>query len=118
MGMMDHSAHRHGEEGNRLMIGASILLAILLLNGLYISYQAKKREQKRTLNTHQMTIKTFVVEGMTCKNCKAHVEKDIKNLAGIDDAIADLATGEVNVSGNGIDIEKVKLAVEQGGLYL
>ena len=115
MGMMDHSAHRHGEEGNRLMIGASILLAILLLNGLYISYQAKKREQKRTLNTHQMTIKTFVVEGMTCKNCKAHVEKDIKNLAGIDDAIADLATGEVNVSGNGIDIEKVKLAVEQGG---
>ena len=115
MDMMDHSAHRHGEEGNRLMIGASILLAILLLNGLYISYQAKKREQKRTLNTHQMTIKTFVVEGMTCKNCKAHVEKDIKNLAGIDDAIADLATGEVNVSGNGIDIEKVKLAVEQGG---
>jgi copper chaperone CopZ len=62
-----------------------------------------------------MIIKTFIVEGMTCKNCKAHVEKSINNIAGVDDVIADLANGQVRVSGKEIDNLKVKQSVEESG---
>lgn len=62
-----------------------------------------------------MEIRTFIVEGMTCKNCKAHVEKSIKNITGIDDVIADMANGQVRVSGNEIDNQKIKQSVEESG---
>ena len=62
-----------------------------------------------------MTIKTFIVEGMTCKNCTAHVERSIKGIAGIDEVIADLTNGEVRVSGNEIENQKVKQSVEEAG---
>jgi copper chaperone CopZ len=62
-----------------------------------------------------MEIRTFIVEGMTCKNCKAHVEKSIKNITGIDDVIADMANGQVRVSGNKIDNQKIKQSVEESG---
>ena len=62
-----------------------------------------------------MAIKTFIVEGMTCKNCKAHVEKSIKTMAGVDDVIADVSSGQVRVSGDGIDPAKVQLLVEEAG---
>ena len=62
-----------------------------------------------------MTIKTFIVEGMTCKNCKTHVEKSINEIAGVEDVIADLANSQVRVSGDEIDILKVKQSVEDSG---
>ena len=62
-----------------------------------------------------MTIRTFIVDGMTCKNCKAHVEKSIKTIPGIDDVIADVANGQVRVSGDEIDNSKVKQMVEEAG---
>ena len=51
----------------------------------------------------------------SCKNCKAHVEKNIKDITGIDDVIADLANGQVRVSGNKIDNQKIKQSVEESG---
>ena len=62
-----------------------------------------------------MTIKTYIVEGMSCKNCKAHVERSINNLSGVDDVIVDLSNGQVRVSGNEIDNLKVKQSVEEMG---
>jgi copper chaperone CopZ len=62
-----------------------------------------------------MTIKTYIVEGMSCKNCKAHVEKSINSLPGVDNVIVDLSNGQVRVSGNEIDNLKVKQSVEEMG---
>ncbi len=62
-----------------------------------------------------MEIRTFIVEGMTCKNCKSYVEKSIKSIIGVDDVIADLANGQVRVSGNEIDNLKIKQSVEESG---
>ena len=62
-----------------------------------------------------MTIKTYIVEGMTCKNCKAHVEKGLKKITGVDNVIADLANGQVRVSGTELDDLKVKHSVEESG---
>ena len=62
-----------------------------------------------------MVIKTYIVDGMTCKNCKAHVENGIKRITGVDEVIADLSNGQVRVSGNEIDNLKIKQSVEESG---
>jgi copper chaperone CopZ len=62
-----------------------------------------------------MAIKTYIVEGMTCKNCKAHVEKSLNEIDGVEDVIADLANGQVRVSGDEIDNLKVQHSVEEMG---
>ena len=62
-----------------------------------------------------MSVKIFLVEGMTCKHCKARVEKGIAELAGVEEVIADIATGQVRVEGNAVTEEKVKAVVEDAG---
>lgn len=62
-----------------------------------------------------MEIKTYLVQGLYCKNCRIHVENGIKSLPGIDDVIVDLSNGQVRVTGNKINNEEVKSAVEQSG---
>lgn len=62
-----------------------------------------------------MSAKIFLVEGMKCKNCTAHVEKEIKQIQGIQDAIADFTTGHVSVKGDQVSEELIKLAVEKAG---
>lgn len=64
-----------------------------------------------------MIVKTFIVEGMTCKNCKAHVESRINEIAGVHDVIADLANGQVRVSGDDVDNLIVKQMVEDMGYH-
>lgn len=45
-----------------------------------------------------MTKNTFKVSGMKCVNCKANVERAIKALPGIDEAVASLEDACVTVS--------------------
>lgn len=113
-GFMNHSGHNHND-GSWLHLSASIVLALLLVNGIILKWMANRHEKERILKTNNMAIKTFIVEGMTCKNCKAHVEKSIKTMAGVDDVIADVSSGQVRVSGDGIDPAKVQLLVEEAG---
>jgi len=62
-----------------------------------------------------MSAKIFMVEGMKCKNCVAHVEKGIQALEGVEGVVADHMTGRVTVTGEGLSDEKIKLAVEKSG---
>lgn len=62
-----------------------------------------------------MPAKIYLVEGMTCKNCKAHVENGIKVIAGVDDVVADHITGLVTVDGTQVHDEMIKTAVENAG---
>jgi copper chaperone CopZ len=62
-----------------------------------------------------MSIQVFRVEGMSCKNCKAHVENGIKALAGIEDVVADFQTGQVKVKGSNVDADLIRGAVEKAG---
>jgi len=66
---------------------------------------------------NNMTIKTFLVEGMTCKNCKTYIENSIKTIVGVDDVIADVTNGQVRISGYEINIVKVKELVEESGYH-
>lgn len=62
-----------------------------------------------------MPAKIYLVEGMTCKNCKAHVESGIKVLAGVDGVVADYLTGLVTVDGAQVQDELIKTAIENAG---
>lgn len=62
-----------------------------------------------------MPTKIFLVEGMKCKNCTSHVEKEIKLIQGIQDAVADYTTGHLSVKGDHVSEEMIKLAVEKAG---
>lgn len=62
-----------------------------------------------------MIIKTFIVEGMTCRNCVAHVEKGLKSIQGVEEVITDLHNGQVRVTGVEIKNSKVQESVEEAG---
>jgi len=62
-----------------------------------------------------MPAKIYLVEGMTCKNCKAHVENGIKGISGIEEVVADHLTGLVTVDGVQVHDEEIKTAVENAG---
>ncbi len=62
-----------------------------------------------------MQVKTYLVEGMQCKNCPAHVENGIKRVPGIEDVIVDLQNRQVRVSGTSIINEEIRKAVEESG---
>jgi len=59
--------------------------------------------------------KIYIVEGMTCKNCKMHVENGIKTIHGVEEVNADHITGRVLVKGESILDEKIRTAVENAG---
>lgn len=62
-----------------------------------------------------MSTQIFIVEGMSCKNCKAHVENGIKNINGVEEVVADHVTGQVIVKGDHFNEDKIKTAVEKTG---
>jgi Cu+-exporting ATPase len=54
------------------------------------------------------------IEGMTCASCSARVEKVLKQLPGVTDAVVNLATETATVSGN-TDLASVQRAIEKTG---
>ena len=62
-----------------------------------------------------MSTQIFLVEGMSCKNCKGHVENGIKTIHGVEEVVADFVTGHVKVSGDHVDVQMIKSAVEKAG---
>lgn len=76
------------------------------------TYVSKKRLD------HVAAKKTFLVEGMTCENCKARVERYVNELDG--------AAGKVNLKKNELVVsmeydisdEKIIQAVEKAGYHV
>ena len=59
---------------------------------------------------------TFGVDGMMCKNCKAHVEKALLEVKGVKSAVADLETKLVTVEAKeSVEESTLKSAVEKAG---
>ena len=63
------------------------------------------------------TDKTYVVEGMTCGHCELSVREEVEELAGVESAQADRATGRLTVRGD-VEDAAVREAVEAAGYKL
>ncbi len=102
-----------------LKIGSSILLAGLIINALYNKYLShifRKKTLEAEIKIHPtMKNMEIIVKGMTCNHCKATVENNVRALEGIEQAEANLSTEKVTISGENIDLEKVKEKVESLG---
>ena len=48
------------------------------------------------------------VEGMTCSHCEANVKKNLENLKGISNVVADNKSNSVKITGTKINLEKIK----------
>jgi copper chaperone CopZ len=62
-----------------------------------------------------MHTQIFKIEGMTCKNCKTHVENGIKMIEGVEEVDADNVTGLVKITGESIHEDQIRSAVEKSG---
>ncbi len=57
------------------------------------------------------------VEGMSCNHCKMAVEKELKSLQGVKDAVVSLESknAEIEYDENMVDIEKLRQAIKNAG---
>ena len=60
----------------------------------------------------------FVVKGMNCNHCKANVEKAVGSIPGVKEVKVDLKSGRMSVSGDDVEHEKIRDAVESIGFSL
>lgn len=58
--------------------------------------------------------RTYTVQGMTCGHCELSVREEIEELAGVESARADCATGQLTVRGD-VDDAAVREAVKAAG---
>ena len=69
-----------------------------------------------------MAITTYIVRGMTCGHCVAAVTEELKSIQGVTDVTVDLVEGgdsTVSVtSTDPLDVERVKVAVDEAGYEL
>jgi len=102
-------AHIHGSGHEMLPAWLQTGSAIVLI-GLIIAGYFAERYQK-SLKTKTMDYTILKVEGMTCSHCEASVTKNLLNLNGIEEVIADRNKSEVSVKGSKIDLKEVEKTI-------
>jgi copper chaperone len=66
-----------------------------------------------------MAVKTYVVEGMTCRHCVDAVTREVSTVEGVSDVSVDLATGQVTVtSERPLTEEQIGTAIDEAGYEL
>lgn len=104
--------HVHGEHQmlpTWLMWASAILLIASIVGGYFYSIYKKKASMAKTEGV------TVNVTGMTCSHCEANVKRNLEAINGITNVIADNRTETVKITGNKINLEKVKETVNNLG---
>jgi copper chaperone len=58
---------------------------------------------------------TYLVNGMSCGHCEASVKEEVGALAGVSGVDVDLATKLVRVSGEQLNDEAIRAAIDEAG---
>lgn len=59
--------------------------------------------------------RTYTVVGMTCEHCVAAVREEVGQVPAVSAVSVDLASGRLDVEGEGIDDGVIAAAVEEAG---
>jgi copper chaperone len=59
--------------------------------------------------------RTYVVSGMTCEHCVLSVAEEVSAVEGVASVAVDLASGRLEVGGEGFADEAVRAAVVEAG---
>jgi copper chaperone CopZ len=65
-----------------------------------------------------ISIREYLVEGMTCGHCAASVTEEVGEVAGVEQVDVDLDSRRVTVTGSGYDDAAIAAAVEEAGYRL
>ena len=133
----EHMHHEHGLLPRWLMISSGMVMIAAILN-IFIRKWIKKLKPatKKTVspvieekpsatgfdfsNLKNVKIDTMkeevvTIKGMNCSHCKANVENAVMKIAGIKSITADVDKEQAVISGENIDLDEVKKAVEDIG---
>ncbi len=113
-----HPAHDHGIIPVWLKTGSAIILTLLIIYGYLQKYLKKFKMNKPSDDRPEISlqnIKTIRVGGMTCNHCKANVENSIKSEEGVESVKVDLASGNVEITGESFNLEKIRAGIESIG---
>ena len=62
--------------------------------------------------------RTYTVTGMTCGHCVSSVTEEVQEVPGVQQVDVVLETGAVTVSGQPVDDDAVRAAIEEAGYQL
>lgn len=62
-----------------------------------------------------MTELTYSVPAMHCGNCTAAVEREVSQVEGVENVVADLETKRVVVRGERLDDAAIRAAIDEAG---
>jgi uncharacterized membrane protein YraQ (UPF0718 family)/copper chaperone CopZ len=119
---MAHDGHGDHFLPHWFKVVSGIAMIILLINGqiqkklTHLRLKKQEKEKNTQINGIEIMAEKIVnVKGMTCNHCKANVERNVGQIEGIENVIVDLESGEVRISGDTVDLTKVKDTVESIG---
>lgn len=110
----EHLMNDHMQSGSWLQIVSGIVLVTLIINGYLQRYLSAKHNVNETIDNNMET-KTIKVDGMTCNHCKMNVESNLEQLDFITNAKVNLNDKTVTLTGDKIEIEKVKEKINSIG---
>ena len=55
------------------------------------------------------------ISGMSCGACVGHVTRALQSAPGVSSAVVDLESQSARVEGENLDVEQIKVAVEEEG---
>ena len=70
------------------------------------------------MNESTQATQTYTVRGMTCDHCVASVNEEVSAVAGVNNVEVDLASGRLEVTGEKINDDDIRTAVEEAGYEL
>jgi uncharacterized membrane protein YraQ (UPF0718 family)/copper chaperone CopZ len=111
-----HGGHAHEMFPGWVGYASAMFLTLFILNALVKRYIfdpikfRKANQNKAAMN--QVTIK---IEGMTCNHCKMNIENKISAIKGIKEVQVDLASSLAKITGDQLDLEKIRQNVESIG---
>jgi len=111
-----HGGHVHEMFPSWVGYVSAIFLTLFILNALLKKYIFDPiKFQKGNQNKDAMNQVTIKIEGMTCSHCKMNVENKISAIKGIKDVQVDLSSSLAKITGDKLDLEKIRQDVESIG---
>jgi uncharacterized membrane protein YraQ (UPF0718 family)/copper chaperone CopZ len=112
-----HKGHEHGLLPYWLQVFSGITISLLIVN-VFVRKTIKKIKSRKELTAKNKIIMNEVkvfVRGMTCNHCKMSVETNLMKLKGVENISANLENEIVTITGENVNLDKVKETVESIG---
>jgi len=109
-------SHDHQMLPEWLSIASAVILVLLIINGYMKRFFGNKKDKSKNKSLAPSPgVITMKVKGMTCNHCTQNVENAASSVEGVDSATADLAKGNLSISGKDYDLDRIKSNIRAVG---